>query len=176
MMNDTLTHIRNRRSCRSFTGEQITQAQLDALLEAGSYAPSGMNAQSPVMIAIQDPQVIAELSAINAQTWRKKGADPFFGAPTVIAVLANPELCFTYELDAMSCVTNILIAAESMGLGACCISRGKATFESKYARQLIQQLGIDPAYQGVEHVIVGHRKGESQPPLPRRENRLYKIL
>ncbi len=51
MMNDTLTHIRNRRSCRSFTEEQITEAQLDALLEAGSYAPSGMNAQSPILRA-----------------------------------------------------------------------------------------------------------------------------
>lgn len=174
-MNATLTNIRNRRSCRAFTQEQISAEELDAILEAGLYAPSGMNKQSPIMIAIQDPSVIAELSTINAQTWRKKDGDPFFGAPTVIAVLANPELCHTYQLDAMSSVTNMLIAAESLGLGACCISRGKETFESPYAQELLQKLGIDPAYVGVEHVILGHKANSSSNELPRRDGRVFKL-
>lgn len=174
-MNETLGHIRNRRSCRAFTSEQISPEALKAIIESGLYAPSGMNAQSPLLIAIQDPEVIAELSAINAQSWRKKGSDPFFAAPTVIAVLANPELCHTYQLDAMACVTNMLLAAESLGLGACCISRGKETFESDYAQQLLQKLGIDPSYIGVEHVILGHPQTSTQKTPPRREGRVYHI-
>lgn len=174
-MNDTLHHILNRRSCRAFTEQQISDQDLEAILEAGAYAPSGMNAQSPIMIAIQDAEVIAQLSQINKQTWRKKGADPFFGAPTVVAVLANPELCHTYQLDAMCTVSNMMIAAESLGLGSCCISRGKETFESAYAQHLLQKLGIDSAYVGVEHVLLGYKAKATQLTPPRREGRIFKI-
>ncbi len=175
MTNSTLDAIKSRRSCRSYLPDQITDEQLDLILEAGLYAPSGMNKQAPVFIAIQDPETIRELSKINTALWKKKGPDAFFGAPTLIAVLSNPHVMHTYKLDAMCCVMNMLQAAESLDLGAACISRAKETFESDYGRALLQKLGIEEGYEGVEHVIVGYRKGEKGAPLPRREGRVYQI-
>ncbi len=175
-MNAILDAIKSRRSCRSYLSEQITDEQLDAILEAGLYAPSGMNKQLPIFIAIQDPEVISELSKINTALWAKKGPDAFFAAPTLIAVLSDPNGLHTYKLDAMSCVMNMLHAAESLDLGAACISRAKETFESEYGQALLRRLGIDEGYEGVEHVIVGYRKGEKGAPLSRREGRIFKVV
>ncbi len=175
-MNAILDAIKSRRSCRSYLPDQITAEQLDAILEAGLYAPSGMNKQLPIFIAIQDPEVIRELSKINTALWAKKGPDAFFGAPTLIAVLSDPTGLHTYKLDAMSCVMNMLHAAESLDLGAACISRAKETFESEYGQALLRRLGVGEAYEGVEHVIVGYRKGEKGAPLSRREGRIFKML
>ncbi len=175
-MNETLHYIKSRRSCRSYLSDQISVEQLDLILEAGLYAPSGMNKQSPVFIAIQDQDVISELSKINTALWAKKGPDAFFGAPTLIVVLSHPETIHTYKLDAMCCVMNMLQAAESLDLGAACISRAKETFESEYGQSLLRKLGLEAGYEGVEHVIVGYRKGEKPAPLARRECRIFKLL
>ncbi len=173
-MNTTIENIKARRSCRKYLPTQITDDELNAVLEAGMYAPSGMGKQSPIFIAIQDPEIIAELSKINTALW-KKGKDAFFGAPTLIVVLSNPNTIHTYQLDAMASVTNMLIAAESLGLGCACISRAKEEFETEYGKNLLKKLGIDTAYVGVEHVILGYRDGERHKPLDRKENRIFKI-
>ncbi len=173
-MNQTLENIKTRRSCRAFKKEQISDAELNAVLEAGLYAPSGLNKQSPIFIVVQDQEVIAELSKINTAIW-KKGKDAFFGAPTLIVVLSNPNILHTYMLDAMACVQNMLIAAESLGLGAACISRAKEEFETEYCQALLKKLGIDSDYVGVEHVILGYRDGDKPKILKRNDNRIYRI-
>ena len=173
--NETLEFIKSRRTCRSYTNEQITDEQLNAILEAGMHAPSGMGRQAPIFIAIQDPEVIAELSKINTALWGK-GKDALHGAPTVIVVLDNPTISpTTFRLDAMAAVQNMLIAAESMDLGAACISRAKEEFESDYGKALLEKLGVPEGYVGVEHVIVGHRNGEKRPTPARREGRIFKL-
>ncbi len=174
-MNDTLALIKSRRSCRKYTAEQVSASDLDAVLEAGLYAPSGMNKQAPICIAIQDKEVITELSTINTALW-KKGPDAFFGAPTLIVVLAHPETLHTYKFDAMCSVMNMLIAAESLDLGAACISRAQPTFESEYGQALLRDLGIPEGYEAIEQVILGYRDGGKPAPLPRREGRVYKIV
>ncbi len=171
-MNETLECIKSRRTCRKYLPDQISDEELQALLEAGLYAPSGMGRQSPILIATQDKEVIAELSKINTALWNK-GKDAFFGAPTVISVLSNPDILHTYQLDAMASVCNILLAAEAMGLGAACISRAKPTFETEYGQALLRKLGIDEGYVGVEHVIVGYRDGETPEPPARKEGRVF---
>lgn len=174
-MNDTIRNIKNRRSCRKFLDKQITEEELNIILEAGTYAPSGLNKQSPIFIAIQDKEVIKELSKINTSIWGK-GDDGFYNAPTIIVVLANPKILHTYQLDAMACVENMLITAESLGLGATCISRAKDEFESEYGQSLLNKLGIDNDYVGVEHVILGYVDGKRDDEKIIRENRIYKIL
>lgn len=173
-MNEIIRNIKSRRSCRKFLDKQITEAELNAVLEAGTYAPSGKGEQNPIFIAIQDKEVINELSKINTAIWGK-GPDGFFGAPTVIAVLSSPEILHTYQLDAMASVENMLLAAESLGLGAACISRAKDEFETEYGRNLMKQFGIPDHYVGVEHVILGYRDGEVAKTLPRKEGRIFRI-
>ena len=89
MTNETLQTIHSRRSCRAYKPQQITDAELDAVLEAGLYAPSAMNNQKPVMVAVRDKATRDQLSAMNAAVMGTD-RDPFYGAPCVIVVLADP--------------------------------------------------------------------------------------
>ncbi len=173
-MNTTIDFIKSRSTCRKFKPEQITPEELDAVLEAGMYAPSGMGKQTPIFVVIQDKEIIKELSKINTAIWGK-GDDGLWGAPTVVVVLSNPNIIHTYQLDAMASVQNMLIAAESLGLGAACISRAKDEFETPYGRELLRKLGIDDGYVGVEHVILGYRDGEKPAKPARHHNRVYRL-
>ena len=90
-MNETLTTLKTRRSIRRYRPEQVRPEVLDAILEAGTYAPSGMGKQSAVMVVVQEPDTIALLSRLNAEIQGRPGTDPFYGAPTVVVVLADGE-------------------------------------------------------------------------------------
>ncbi len=173
-MNETLKIIKGRKTCRKFSDRQITDEEFNYVLEAGTYAPNGKAKQSPIFIAIQDKEIIKELSAINTKIWGN-GKDAFYGAPTIIAVLSSPEIIHTYDLDCMAAVQNMLIAAESLGLGAACISRAKDEFETEYGKNLLKKLGIEDHYVGIQHVALGYREGDKPAQAPRKQNRIYKL-
>ena len=97
-MNEILKLLEERRSVRAYQKEQITDEQLDAIIRAGIWAPSAKNQQSPVIVAVQDPETVAQLSRLNAQIMGVE-SDPFYGAPTVLVVLADPKA--TNEINAV---------------------------------------------------------------------------
>lgn len=173
-MNETIKTIKSRRTCRKYLDKQITDDELNTVLQAGLYAPSGRGLQAPIFIAIQDKEVIKELSKINTALWGK-GEDGFWGAPTIIAVLSSPEILHTYQLDAMASVQNMLLTAESLGLGSACISRAKDEFETEYGKNLLKKLNIPEHYVGIEHVILGYCDGEKPIASPRNDSRIYKL-
>ena len=103
-MNEVLKSLLERRSCRSYLPDPIPQETLDLILEAGTYAATGMGKQSPIMIAVTDKSVRDELSAMNAAVMGAKN-DPFYGAPVVIAVLADKNIG-TYKYDGSLVIGN----------------------------------------------------------------------
>ena len=88
MTNETLETIKNRRSCRAYKPEQITNEELDAVLEAGTYAASAMGRQSAKIVVVQDAAARAQLTRMNAAVMGKD-TDPMYGAPTILVVLAD---------------------------------------------------------------------------------------
>ena len=90
MNTEALKLLKERRSCRSYKPEQITDAELDAVLEAGTYAPTANGRQSPIIVAVQNPEAIAQLRRMNAGIMGNPEADPFYGAPTVLVVRSPP--------------------------------------------------------------------------------------
>ena len=89
MTNQVLEALKNRRSIRKYKTEQIKDEELNAVLEAGTYAPTGMGTQSPLMVVVQDKGTIARLSKMTAAFPADPDGDPFYGAPTVVIVLAD---------------------------------------------------------------------------------------
>lgn len=89
LTNETLETLKTRRSCRAYKPDQITEAELAAVLEGGTYAPTAMGLQSPKIVVIQDAATRAELSRMNAAVMGREGADPMYGAPTYLLVLAD---------------------------------------------------------------------------------------
>ena len=88
MTNEVIKAMIERRSCRKFKAEQIKDEELQAILEAGKYAATGKGLQSPKMVVIQNPEIIAKLSKWNADIMGVK-SDPFYGAPAILIVLAD---------------------------------------------------------------------------------------
>ena len=122
-MKETIQDLKTRRSVKKYRPDQITKNELVQVLEAGMNAPSGMGRQSAVMAVVQDPETLKKLSSLNASIMGVS-SDPFYGAPTVIVVLADSTVP-TYREDGSLVMGNLLNAAHALGLGSCWIHRAK---------------------------------------------------
>ena len=159
--------LKNRRSVRAYESRQITDEELDAVLEAGTYAPTGMNRQSPLIVAIQDPEIIRRLEQENGAVMGNPQGHPFYGAPTLVVVFADSTVPTGME-DACLVMGNLLNAAAAVGLGSCWIHRAKEEFQSGYGRSLMAAWGLDEKYVGVGNCILGY-PAEIPAPKPRKE-------
>jgi nitroreductase len=165
------TVLQRRYSCRAFSPKPVEQDKLDLILEAGTYAATGMGKQSPIMIAVTDKAVRDELSAMNAAVMGAKN-DPFYGAPVVIAVLADKNIV-TYKYDGSLVIGNLMNAAHALGVGSCWIHRAKEEFEMPEYKRFLKDLGIEGEWEGIGHCAVGFIDGEAPKPVKRREGRIY---
>ncbi len=172
-MNEVLKCLKERRSVRKYKKEQVSEEQLAQILEAGTYAATGMGMQSPVMVVVQDPAVIAKLSKLNAAVMGVS-SDPFYGAPTVIVVLADRDRGTCVE-DGSLVIGNLMNAAYSVGVDSCWIHRAREVFDSGEGKALLKEWGIDGNYIGVGHCILGYRDCELPQAKPRKENYVYRI-
>ncbi len=172
-MNETLKTLIERRSCRSYKPDPIPAEILDQILEAGSYAATGMGRQSPIMIAVTDKKVRDQLSKMNAAIMGASN-DPFYGAPVVIIVLADRSVP-TYLYDGSLVMGNLMNAAHALGIASCWIHRAKEEFNSEEGKAILKQLGIEGDYEGIGHCILGYAAQETKAAAPRKENYIRKI-
>lgn len=172
-MNEVIKCLKERRSVRKYRDEQIKESELEQILEAGIYAPTGMGMQSPIMVVVQDKETIAQLSKLNAAVMGVN-SDPFYGAPTVIVVLAD-KARGTYIEDGSLVLGNLMNAAYAVGVDSCWIHRAKEVFESEEGRALLKKWGIEGDYAGIGHCILGYRDGELPKAKPRKENYVYRV-
>ena len=172
-MNETIKTLKERRSIRKYKEKQISDEELNQILEAGKYAPTGRGAQSPIMVVVQDKELIKELSKINAEIMGIT-SDPFYGAPTVIIVLAD-KTRNTYKEDGSLVMGNLMNAAHSLGVDSCWINRAKEVFESERGKELLNDWGIEGDYEGIGHCILGYRDCEYPKAAPRKTNYVIRI-
>ena len=161
-----------RRSVRKYTDRQVEDALLDKVLTAGLYAPTGMNNQAPVMVAVRDKETRDKLSRMNAAVMGASG-DPFYGAPCVIVVLTDPEK-MTWVEDGSLVLGNLMNAAHSLGLGSCWIHRARECFDTPEGKELLRAWGVPENYRGVGNCILGYA-AEEPATKPRKEGRIIKI-
>ena len=110
---DLLTLIQTRRSIRKFKPDMVPKDIIDKITAAGTYAPTGMNRQSPIIIAVTNKEVRDRLSKLNAEIMGTD-SDPFYGAPVVLIVLAN-KASATYIYDGSLVMSNLMLAAHALG-------------------------------------------------------------
>jgi len=171
-MNTTINDIINRRSIRKYKSQQISREELDIVLQAGMCAPTGMNRQSPIMVAVQDAETVKLLSKLNAQVLGSD-SDPFYGAPTVVIVLAGAWSQHAVQ-DGSLVMGNLMNAAKGIGLGSCWINRAKEVFDSEEGKALLKKWGIEGEYVGVGNCILGYPDEEPEMK-PRKENYVYYV-
>ena len=175
-MNETMKTLLERRSIRKYQPSQVDDAVLEEILKAGIYAPSAMCKQSAMIVVVQDPETIAELSRVNAEIFGRPGTDPFFGAPTVAVVLVDAGIGeANARCDGALVMGNLMNAAAALGVGSCWINRAKETFERPEGKALLKKWGLPETMIGVGNCILGYADGEANAPAPRRDGRILRI-
>jgi len=179
-MNETIEVIKRRRSIRKFKPEQIPDAYLQEILECAILAPNARNQQKWHFTIIQNKEMLNKManimkegmleSGINFLVQRAKDPNfnPFWNAPTVVLITADKTARFA-EIDCALAAENILIAAESLGLGSIIMTSTELLFKSEKGEQLKKELGVPEGYEHVCVVALGY-KDENPPPKPRRKD------
>lgn len=171
-MNETIKTLTTRRSIRSFCDKPVSREDIDLILQAGLYAPTGRNSRDTLFLVVTDKKLRDKISKMNAAVMGSD-SDPFYNAGTVIIVFADRNRTTTVE-DGSCAMANLMNAAFSLGIDSCWIHRAKEVFESDSGRELARSLGVPDEYIGIGNCILGYRNCELPEPLPRTQPIIYK--
>jgi nitroreductase len=175
-MNEVLRVIKNRRSIRSYKSEQIKQEELDMIIEAGIYAPTGHNAQPWHFTVVQNREMIKHINDVSKEVmammdieWiRKAGLNPEYDitykAPTLVIISGRKD-AVSARIDCCAATENMHIAAESLNIGS--IWLGFATFGFR-KEGLAKEVGIPEGYEPYYVIVLGYKAQDSQPAAPAR--------
>lgn len=176
-MNNTINDIITRRSVKKYKDTMVPIELIEQIVKAGTYAPTSMNMQSPIILAVTNKEMRDRLSQINLNIVLGNKMkissghnDPFYGAPVVLVVLAKKDVT-NRVYDGSLVMENMMIAANSLGLGSCWIHRAKETFETEEGKQILLSLGISDEYEGIGNCIVGYAAEDAlKPQSPRKDD------
>ena len=172
-MNEVIENLETRRSVRNYKPDMVPREVLDQIIEAGTYAPTGMGRQSPIIVAVTNRELRDKLSGWNAKIMGAD-SDPFYGAPVVLIVLADKSAP-TYLYDGSLVMGNLMNAAHALGVSSCWIHRAKEEFESPEGKALLKELGIEGDYEGIGHCILGYAADGEPEAKPRKEHYVYYV-
>ncbi|MBQ8547167.1 MAG: nitroreductase [Lachnospiraceae bacterium] len=169
-MSEVLEKMQTRRSIRRYKSDMLPKDVIEKIVEAGTFAASGMNLQTPVIVAVTNKEIRDKMAKANAKVMGSEN-DPFYGAPVVLVVLAEKK--GTYVYDGSLVMGNLMLAAHELGIGSCWIHRAKEVFEQEEWKQWLKSLGLEGVYEGIGNCVLGYVDGEYPGVLPRKENRVY---
>lgn len=164
--NNALEVLKSRRSIRSYQDKMPEKELIAQIVEAGTYAPTGMGKQSPIIVAVTNRDTRDQLAEMNAKIMGVD-TDPFYGAPVVLVVLADKQYP-TYLYDGSLVMGNLMNAAQAVGLGSCWIHRAKEVFETPEGKALLKEWGIEGDYEGIGNCIIGYSAQETPQVKPRK--------
>ncbi len=174
-MNEIYEAILTRRSVKKYKETPVPHELVEKVAKAGTYAPSGLNKQPCVILAVTNKEKRDFLSALNAKVRGAEGTDPFYGAPAVLVVLHNKETSWLGVYDGSLVMENMMLAAHSLGLGSCWIHRAKEVFETEEGKAFLKEMGIEGDYEGVGNCIIGYADGDYPKLKPRKEDYIYYV-
>lgn len=171
-MNQAMENILTRRSIKKFKSDMVPKEIIEQIVKAGTYAATGRNLQAPIILAVTKPEIREQLRRMNGEILGNPDADPFYGAPVVLVVLADKNV-HTGIYDGSLVMGNLMLAAHALGIGSCWIHRAKEEFESAEGKELLKSLGIEGDYEGIGHCVLGYADCEEPAAKPRKENWTY---
>lgn len=173
MTNQVLETIKSRRSIRAYKTDVVPQELIDAVCEAGTYAPTGRGKQSPTIVVVTDEKYRKQIALLNAQVLGLN-IDPYYGAPVVILVLADGTVN-TFVEDGSCVLQNMMLAAESLGLGTVWVHREREIFDSEQGKQLLCEWGLPEKLRGVGAIALGYTAVAPAETAKRKDNYIVKV-
>jgi nitroreductase len=180
-MNDIIKALKSRRSIRTFREKQIPDAELSAVLETGTYAPSGMNVQGWHFTAVKNRALLDELDSTIKQAVKesiderikalgeKRQGNLFYNAPTVILVSYVTDMPFpTHAFDSSAAMQNMMIAAHSLGIGSCWIHAPALVATNPKMKSFFSKAGIPETHTVFCSIALGYNNGNEPQAQPRK--------
>jgi len=176
-MNEVLNAIKNRRSIRAYKPDLLKKTEIEAIVEAGMFAPSGHNAQSWHFTVIQDRGILEEINkkakekmAAIPVDWiqnlaRNHRADITHKAPSLI-IVSLKQGAVTGETDCAAAMQNMLVAAESMGIGSCWMGLVGFLFGDT---EVMKGFGVPEGYGAKQAAVFGYKADEARKEGPERK-------
>jgi nitroreductase len=180
-MNETMNVILHRRSIRAYKPDQISDGELETILDAGKHAASGNNGQPWHFTVVQEKDLLKQLQEFTTnfflhsddpavvQRAQAEGYSAFYHAPTVIIVSGNTS-ALTYVYDCTLAMGNMFLAASSLNVGSCWCWAIPLLFDTPYDAVLREELKIPSGYKPVAAGDFGYLAGVLPSALPRKEN------
>ena len=173
IMNEVIKALKERRSIRRFKANMPEKEDIQQIIEAGLYAPSGMGKQAVITVAVTNKEMRDKISRDNCRIggW-DEGIDPFYGAPVILMVFAEKNWR-NKVYDGSLVMGNMMLAAYSLGLGSIWIHRAKEESELPEYQEWLKSLGIEGEWEGIGHCAVGYVDGEIPEAAKRKEGRVF---
>lgn len=147
-MNDFVKTLLTRRSVRAFKPDPVSVEDLETLMEAAAYAPSGMNRQTWEFTAVANPEKIQELAALIREELGREQYDMY--RPAALIIPSNRKDSPFGREDNACALENIFLAAHSMGIGSVWINQLQGISDRPAIRKFLTELGIPE-----DHVVYG---------------------
>ena len=173
MDNEILKAIRERRSIRRYKPDQVTEEELLTVLDAGTWAATGMGKQDPWIVAVQDAALCDRLRKMNAAVMGVD-SDPYYGAPTIILVFGSQDWDNCVK-DGSLVLGNMMLAAHSIGLASCWINREDAMFATEEGKRLMSEWGLPDNLVGIGALALGYAASQPYAIKPRKED-YYRVI
>ena len=157
-MNEAYKNLIERRSIRKYNNTKVSHDLIEQIVRAGQFAPSGMNRQIYAFVVVEDEELVARLSKMNADAMNSS-SDPFYGAKSLIIVFADTNAP-TYLYDGALAMGNLMNAANALGVDSCWIHRAKEVFETPEGKEMKKTWGLPESHEGIGHCILGYREEE----------------
>lgn len=183
-MNEVLKTIKNRRSVRSYSAEQISQEDLDLIIEAGIYAPTANNEQPWHFTVIQNQELLRHINQtakdkmkMSDVEWVKNaGSNPNFQvtyhAPTLI-IVSGRENGVSWRVDCAAAIQNMLIAAESLNIGSVWLGLLRYFFDQENE---VEKLELPDGYKPFYGVAFGHKANDKEMEAPKRNRDIVNYI
>lgn len=163
-MNEVISAILNRKCVRAYTGEPVTQQQLETILQCGLRAPSAKNGQPWHFSVLKSRTLMDEICA--AMPGGGAGGDCWRGGVAAILISGQEDSIWSAG-DCANAAENMFLAANALGLGCCYLACIRAALEGNDA--LCRRAGVPEGYRPLYALTLGHA-AEDPEPKPRRED------
>jgi nitroreductase len=149
-MNQVIENIRQRRSCRDFKKEPVSQKDLELILEAGLWAPTGMNRQDCVFTVLKGKNLERLGIAVREAFKRGEGCEKrdveddytcYYNAPVLVLVSGDRNNT-NANSDCACAIQTIFLAAASLGIASCWINQPRNTTDAPLVRKLLDEFGV----------------------------------
>lgn len=173
-MNQVLSAIHDRHSTRAFTAQQVSRADLETILEAGLWAPTGMGKQLWHFSAIRNAEKCLELARAVAEADNRGPSYNFYGAPCHIIVSYQRDEIHAF-LDGSAAIQTMLLAAQSLGISSCWINQLRPLTDHTSIRPLLTRYGVPEDHIVIGSIALGYADPSVAAPAHNRKNDVITI-